>query len=134
MKRGSEHVIDPVAAPPWMSKGGVEMISALMGKECFNPEADLIEFRERYKKFKTSKRCLFDGVSEGLERLGATAASLAICFNKPEVLCERVLEDVGLAAHFASIVGWKDGLQKKPHPDLINKTLKLLHTKCLTEN
>lgn len=129
VERGIDHVIDPVAARPWMSKGGVEMISALMGKECINPEADLIEFRERYKKFKTSKHCLFDGVSEGLERLGATAVSLAICSNKPEVLCERVLEDVGLAAHFASIVGWKDGLQKKPHPDLINKTLKLLDTK-----
>ena len=127
LERGSEHVIDPVAARPWMTRGGVEMISALLGKECISPEADLIEFRERYKKFKTSKDCLFDGVSEGLERLSASTASLAICSNKPEVLCERVLEDVGLAMHFDVVVGWKEGMQKKPHPDLMNKTLKLLN-------
>ncbi len=128
VERGSEHIIDPVAARPWMSKGGVEMVSALMGQACTNPEADLDEFRARYKKFRTPKNSLFDGVSEGLARLGNTEASLAICSNKPEVLCERVLDDVGVAKHFDAVVGWKDGMRKKPHPDLMDETLKLLGT------
>jgi len=128
VERGSEYLIDPVAARPWMSKGGVEMVSALLGKECVSPEADLAEFRARYKEFKTPKNSLFNGVSEGLERLGATEASLAICSNKPEMLCERVLEDVGVAVHFDAVVGWKDGMRQKPHPDLIDETLKLLDT------
>ena len=125
-ERGSKHIINHDAARPWMSKGGVEMVSALMGEGSVNPEADLLEFRERYKQFTTPKASVFNGVAEGLERLGATSARLAICSNKPAVLCERVLEDVDLAAHFDAIVGWKDGMRKKPHPDLLNETLQLL--------
>jgi phosphoglycolate phosphatase len=125
-ERGSKHIINHDAARPWMSKGGVEMVSALMGGESVNPEADLMEFRERYKQFTTPKASVFNGVAEGLERLGATSARLAICSNKPAVLCERVLEDVGLAVHFDAIVGWKDGMRKKPHPDLLDETLQLL--------
>lgn len=125
-ERGSKHIINHDAARPWMSKGGVEMVSALMGGGSANPEADLMEFRERYKQFTTPKASVFNGVAEGLERLGATAARLAICSNKPAVLCERVLEDVDLASHFDAIVGWKDGMRKKPYPDLLNETLQLL--------
>jgi phosphoglycolate phosphatase len=126
-ERGSKHIIDHDAARPWMSKGGEEMVSALMGGESANPQADLMEFRERYRQFKTPKASVFNRVTEGLEKLGMTSASLAICSNKPAVLCERVLEDVDLAAHFDAIVGWKDGMRKKPHPDLLNETLQLLN-------
>lgn len=125
-ERRSKHIIDHDATRPGMSKGGVGMVSALMGGGSANAEADLMEFRARYKQFKTPKASVIHGVTEGLEKLGTNSAVLAICSNKPALLCEWALEDVSLAVHFDAIVGWKEGMRKKSYPDLLNETLQPL--------
>jgi len=37
--------IDPVGARPYMSRGGQDMVAALLGPACTDPAADLIDFR-----------------------------------------------------------------------------------------
>lgn len=42
---------------------------------------------------------------------------MATCSNKPQPLCEKILADLGLAGHFAAIIGASLGRPRKPAPD-----------------
>lgn len=122
-ERDAGLTIDPDAAAVHMSRGGVYMIHAILAEACGDPEAELSSFRERYAERATPTGSLFCGVAEGIERLDAAGFGLAICSNKPENLCHKVLADTGLHERFAAIVGGRLGLRPKPAPDLLHATL-----------
>lgn len=125
-ERGSSHAIDPVDARAYMSCGGIEMISALLGPSCGDPEAELADFRARYQDRVTPRGALFAGVEHNLMKLRASGFQLAICSNKPQNLCEKVLEDTGIAHLFDAVVGRRSHLPPKPEPDLLAEVLKQL--------
>jgi phosphoglycolate phosphatase len=121
--RGSDHVIDPVSARPWMSLGGAAMVSAILGPACVDAEKDIVEFRARYRETLTSPGALFGGVPEGLKHFRDAGYSLSICSNKPQDLCEQVLRQTGIADMFGTVVGLRPGLRSKPEMDLLHATL-----------
>lgn len=121
--RNSPVEIDPVAATVHMSRGGRDMVRALLGPACGDPDADLREFRARYAVHTTAPETLFPGVADGLARLAEAGFTMAICSNKPQNLCEKVLADTGLAGHFATVVGGRPALRPKPAPDLLDAVL-----------
>ena len=122
-ERGSRRIIDPVSAAPYMSAGGVAMVSGLLAGDCGDPEQELADFRLRYASHFTHPDCAFDGVTDGLERLQGAGFVMAICSNKPQNLCLKVLHDTGMARHFAAISGGKPGCRPKPATDLLDETL-----------
>ena len=117
--RGSDHCIDLEGARPWMSMGGTSMVAALLGPARLDPEQDIAEFRARYRETTTPPEALFDGVAAGLTHFRDSGFTLSICSNKPQGLCEKVLEDTGLAPYFRVVVGGQPGLLPKPAPDLL---------------
>lgn len=121
--RGSARQIDPVASAPNMSMGGEQMVRAILAEECRDAAADLADFRARYAVRITPMTSLFEGVSDGLERLKLAGFVLAICSNKPANLCAKVLEDTGLASLFSTVVGGGACMRPKPAPDLLDATL-----------
>lgn len=123
VERGSARQIDPTGARTYMSRGGLDMVSGLLGDACRDPAADLADFRTRYQLRQTPVDTLFPGVSEGLAQLRAAGLTLSICSNKPQSLCEKVLADTGLTDHFAVVVGGQSGLRPKPAPDLLSTLL-----------
>ncbi len=122
--RGSEHSIDAEYARQFMSHGGQQMVAALLGPACGDPDVELAEFRARYSKTPTPVSALFPDVAAGLRILHAHGFRLSICSNKPQHLCEQVLADTGLAALFCEVVGGQDQLQPKPAPDLLDEVLR----------
>jgi phosphoglycolate phosphatase len=126
VERGSGHRIDPMAARAFMSQGGARMVSALLGPACGDPAQELAEFRRRYATRPTDPASLYPGVVEGLTRLADRGHRLAICSNKPQNLCEKVLADTGLDGLFDAVVGGRADLRAKPHPDLLVETLRLM--------
>lgn len=118
-ERGGDHVIDPVGARAHMSAGGRDMVAALLGPACADPDTDLVDFRARYSSHVTPMESLFPGVAENLAQLHAMGLELAICSNKPQNLCDKVLADTGLAPYFRVVVGGQAGLRPKPAPDLL---------------
>jgi phosphoglycolate phosphatase len=118
-ERGVDHVIDPVGARQHMSRGGRDMVSALLGPACVDPDVDLMDFRARYTSHSTPVDSLYPGVAECLAQLHAMGLELAICSNKPQNLCEQVLTDTGLAQYFRVVVGGRPGVPAKPAPDLL---------------
>ncbi|MDB5712886.1 MAG: family hydrolase [Sphingomonadales bacterium] len=123
VERGSQHVIDRVYARSLMSRGGLEMVAGLLGSACVDSDADLAEFRARYRKRQTSIETLFPGVSDGLKDIRDAGFILSVCSNKPQDLCEKVLEDTGLANHFSLVVGGRPELRPKPASDLLDTVL-----------
>lgn len=126
VERGSDHCIDPLGARPYMSHGGQRMVSALLGPACGDPAAELADFRARYAERPTDPASLFEGVVESLTLLADAGHRMAICSNKPQNLCDKVLADTGLAALFPVVVGGGPTLRAKPHPDLLDETLRQL--------
>ena len=121
--RGSFRDIAVHEAKPYLSRGGAQMVAELLGNECGNPELELAEFRTRYAQFPTPTSSLFAGVHAGLHELASLGFGLAICSNKPQNLCEKVLAELGLASVFSAVVGGSSGRRPKPAPDLMELTL-----------
>lgn len=122
-KRGSSNLIDERHASVYMSRGGREMVRALLADACHDPEDDLREFRARYADYTTPRSTLFPGVESGLQTLTEAGFVMAICSNKPQALCEKVLHDTGLAGHFSTVVGSRPDLRPKPALDLLDCVL-----------
>ncbi|WP_165768759.1 HAD family hydrolase [Sandarakinorhabdus cyanobacteriorum] len=116
-ERGLAHRADPALARAMDAMGGVAMISAVMGVHARDPAADLAEFRARHAVAATPADLPFPGVVPALSRLAAAGIGLGICSNKPQALCTKILGDLGLAGHFAAIVGAQPDLPRKPAPD-----------------
>ncbi len=58
----------------------------------------------------------YDGVEAALDRLAARGARLGVCTNKPVGLAEILLDRLGLAGRFASVVGAGSLPVRKPDP------------------
>jgi phosphoglycolate phosphatase len=127
-ERGYDQVIDPRYARQFMSRGGTQMVTGLLGEACQDPETDLADFRRRYASTATPREALYPGVAGGIANLSKAGFKLSICSNKPQNLCDQVLEDTGLASWFDVVVGGGPGLRPKPEPDLLEATLKSLRS------
>lgn len=106
-----------------VSLGGVEMITALLGRATRNSIDDIAEFRLRYSDRPTPPQSLFRGVPETLSELSKQFKTLSICSNKPQKLCEKVLSDLCIGKFFSAVVGTKEGLKSKPDPHILEVTL-----------
>jgi phosphoglycolate phosphatase len=125
-ERGAGIVIDRETASVHMSRGGAQMVAALLGPACGEPDAELIEFRARYAERMTPPASMFSGVAQGLTRLQQSGFGLAIYSNKPQNLCDKVLGDLGIGDAFEVIVGGRAGCRPKPTPDLLDCVLDTL--------
>lgn len=96
--------------------GGTAMIAAVLGPHTTDPAADLEEFRARHRRIEVPGDVLFPGVAAALGALSARGVGMAICSNKPQVLCEKILGDLGIASRFAGIFGSVPDRPRKPDP------------------
>jgi len=106
-----------------MALGGVKMVEALLGEACGDPQAEIGEFRRRYRAERMSASCLYPGVCEGLARMADARVSLAVCSNKPQDLCVKTLADLQIADLFDVVVGSRQGFPLKPDPHLYDHAL-----------
>ena len=114
--RGLARRISPQAARPYVTVGGRGMLEALLGDELGDIDAALAEFRARYAALPTPPSCLFPGVREGLEAIAGLGLGLAVWSNKPQHLCDKVIDDLGLRPLFAAVVGTASDVPLKPDP------------------
>ncbi len=96
--------------------GGAPMIAAVMGPHTIDPAADLEEFRTRHRVINVPSTLPFPGVAAALSQLREIGVQLAICSNKPQFLCEKILGDLALDHHFAAIIGSAAHRPRKPDP------------------
>lgn len=110
--------------------GGAAMIAAALGAHSTDPAHEIEEFREIHRTFTVPADLPFSGVPETLAALAAAGIGMAICSNKPQFLCDRILGELGLARHFGAIVGSSPDRPRKPDPHSAVLALQCLGGTC----
>jgi phosphoglycolate phosphatase len=97
----------------------IERAAAFHGVTYATPRLDELtqEFISFYGADIARYSAPFPGVVETLEGLTGMGATLCVCTNKRTALSVQLLEALGLAHHFAAIVGADAVADRKPHPD-----------------
>ena len=113
-ERGFDRVLATTDARSYLTKGGTQLVTAFLGSDGDKIESDLAEFRARYAARRTPADCLYPGVAEGLSALSQLGLKMAICSNKPQALCEKIIADLELGRHCPIVVGSADGVPLKP--------------------
>ena len=116
LDRGAPARVTAAQARPHATAGGHAMVTALLGEHCGDVDQAIGEFRERYRALPTPSDSLYPGVAETLAALSAAGVGLAVWSNKPQALCEKVLQELGVADRFGAIVGSGPGVPLKPDP------------------
>ena len=123
-ERGSPRVVSAADARAYLTQGGAQLVTALLGSVGDEARHDLAAFRDRYAARPTPADCLFPGVRHGLSALSRSGVRIAICSNKPQQLCAKIVAD--LAIDCAVVVGSVPGVPLKPAPDLARLALEKL--------
>lgn len=85
-------------------------------------------FMAAYKTTSARGRGLYPGAQAMLETLNAAGVKCAICSNKAHAVTEIAVPALGIAQHFAVILGALDIRPKKPAPDMLLHILEQLNT------
>jgi phosphoglycolate phosphatase len=123
IERGSPRRVTAQDVRPLASLGGPALVRGVLAQECGDLRHEVDDFRARYRLHPTPAESLYPGVAEGVRYLAARDFRLAICSNKPQSLCEKVMADLGLSSHFQVIVGHSPDRRMKPAPDLMELVL-----------
>jgi|YelNatPaOPRAMG01_1025707.scaffolds.fasta_scaffold09919_1 2,3-diketo-5-methylthio-1-phosphopentane phosphatase len=86
-------------------------------------------FRSNYEHIYLEKTRLLPGVKEVLERFYNDGYVMAVSTNKLGRYSRSILEHLGIAKYFVSVVGIGDGLRNKPYPDTIENIISELKLK-----
>ncbi len=79
------------------------------------------DFKRRYGAHCLDRTRLYAGAAEALAALKARGYRLAVVTNKPEGISRRMLEGLGVAPLFGSLVGGNTLALKKPDPGPLRK-------------
>jgi phosphoglycolate phosphatase len=71
---------------------------------------------------------LYPGAAETLGALQGQGIELGLCTNKPHEISVAILERLGIASHFACVLGSDNGFPKKPDPAMVLHVLARLGT------
>ena len=86
-------------------------------------EEALRRFVAAYKKAPARLTQPYPGVVPALTALRENGLVLGVCTNKAESMARQVLEELGLAAFFAALVGGDTLPQRKPEPEPLRQVL-----------
>lgn len=128
--RGALRTVAATKARAFLTRGGSQLVAALLGDDLDHLDRDLADFRTRYAALETPADCLFPGVRDGLAALSGMGVQMAICSNKPQSLCDKIVAELGLADVFDAVVGSSDSLPLKPAPALARRALDLLGSRA----
>lgn len=130
----AEHGLAPLGidAVAGMIGGGVTILVrrgfAARGRllDALEAERAAARFMTIYEPRATRHTRLMPGAAEALAALARAGVRLAVCTNKPQIVSERILAELGVVDRFDVVVGGDHGLAKKPDPAILMHALSLL--------
>jgi phosphoglycolate phosphatase len=107
----------------WISLGAPALVGAALN--CPGPArpAEVAEFRQRYAATRGTPADLYMGIEDALVLLQQAGLPMGVCSNKPQALCEKVLEETGIRRFFEAVAGGDVVEHSKPHPMHLTHTL-----------
>lgn len=102
----------------YVGNGAPVLIRRVMGEAAPQSDVDraLDYFLGYYRDHALDYTVLYPGVRESLDRFAAAGIRLAVLTNKPERISKRIVEGLGVGAHFVEVYGGNTFEQKKPDP------------------
>ncbi len=89
----------------------------------------IMEARDKFLDFYGShllvRTCLYPGVKDMLAHFQEKGKKMAVVTNKPAGFAEKILKELEMSAYFITIVGGDSFLNRKPHPEPVEKVLDL---------
>ena len=73
-------------------------------------------FVKEYKTCATEHTRPYPHIVETLEKIHSMSIPMGVCTNKPEAFTQQILEGLGLAEYFSSVVGGDTTSTRKPDP------------------
>ena len=110
----------------WSSEGGAVLVGNALEISDNEALSMVPKFREYYFRVPTPLESVYPGVFNILQQLFARRIRLAICSNKPEKLCKKVLSETGLERYFEVVIGGDTLSLKKPDPAPLKHSIGLL--------
>ncbi|WP_415182926.1 HAD-IA family hydrolase [Phaeovulum sp.] len=117
--RGLGDLLDPVADALIAFHGGRAMLRAgyaRAGHGAEEVEADFPRLLAHYADNIDTHTTLYPGARRALATLAEAGFALGICTNKPEGLARELIFRLGLADHFAALIGADTLPVRKPDP------------------
>ena len=124
--------IDAARIAGFVGEGVQKLIQRTLRESTGNdPENDLVNgatriYLEEYGRHLMDNTRLYPGVKEALDAL--YWADHAVITNKPEMFSRRILEALGVAAHFGRILGGDSVEKRKPDPDPLRQVMAQFRT------
>lgn len=81
-------------------------------------------FVKEYKACATDNTRPYPGVVEALQEIHSMNIPMGVCTNKPEAFTRQILEGLGLANYFSSVVGGDTTSTRKPDPQPVLSCLR----------
>ena len=81
------------------------------------------EFIDVYTADVAAESQIFPQVEETLAALQEAGASLSVCTNKPSILSDLLLQELGLSGYFARVIGPERTAAKKPAAEHVHDAL-----------
>ncbi|WP_291844015.1 HAD hydrolase-like protein [Maricaulis sp.] len=95
----------------------LERAHASQGRAFENADQAVAEFIEIYRQDVAAHSRAFDGVEATLGWLRSQGSRLSVCTNKPSVLSDMLIGELGLSGYFDRIIGPERTRAKKPAAD-----------------
>jgi phosphoglycolate phosphatase len=73
-------------------------------------------FAKEYSTCAANQTRPYPGIAEALQKIHAMNIPMGVCTNKPEIFTRQILEGLGLANYFGSVVGGDTTSTCKPDP------------------
>ena len=110
----------------FVGDGARFLVAGALGASQDDPEVDdhLEAFLDYYEAHPLDHTVILPGVETSLDWLASFP--VALCTNKPRRTTLPVLDALGWTTRFGAIVAGGDTVQKKPHPEPLEKIARLL--------
>lgn len=104
---------------PWVSQGGLKLVSMAYGLPMDSDEADALwkRYLIAYESSISRHSRLFDGLEGILARLESMSRPWGIVTNKPTYLTDRLLRELGMRDRPACMICSDTASRSKPWPD-----------------
>ena len=114
--------VDLAAVRSFVGDGAPKLVERVLAATGGVPAADeaarcVKRFLAIYEADPSAHSTLYPGVAETLGRLVEAGLRLGVCTNKPMAATLRLLDDLGIAARFAAVVGGDSYPTRKPSPE-----------------
>lgn len=126
--------VDLPAVRSFIGDGAPKLVERVLAATGGVPAADetarcLQRFLAIYEADPSAHSALYPGVAETLGALTQAGLRLGVCTNKPMGATLRLLDDLGIADHFAAVVGGDSYPARKPSPEPVLGLLERLEVR-----